>query len=85
MKFGRINKIKPKIKIDVSNYYVNTSKDRFIDLLKTDEKIILVDGPNRLKKKVTLVGLFKITAIDTHIVVEDASGRTRDIEVRYWQ
>ena len=85
MKFGRINKIKPKIKIDVSNYYVNTSKDKFIDLLKTDEKIILVDGPNRLKKKVTLVGLTKITAIDTHIVVEDASGLTRDIQVRYWQ
>ena len=86
MKFGRINKIKqPKIKIDVSNYYVNTSKDRFIDLLKTDEKIILVDGPKRLKKKVTVVGFSKITAIDTRISVEFANGFIQDYEVRYWQ
>ena len=45
--------IEPKIRIDVNNYHVNTSKDRFIDLLKTDEKVILVDEPSRLKKKVT--------------------------------
>ena len=73
----------------MSNYhdfaFVNTSKDKFIDLLKTDEKIILVDGPNGIRKKVTLVGLIKITAIDTHIVVEDANGLTRDIEVKFWQ
>ena len=77
--------IKPKIKIDVSNYYVNTSKDRFIDLLKTDEKIILVDEPNRLKKKVTVVGFSKITAINTRISVELANGLIQDYEVRYWQ
>ena len=77
--------INPEIKIDVSNYYVNTSKDSFIDLLKTDEKIILVDGPNRLKKKVTLVGLFKTTAIDTLVVVQFANGHIRDYEVKYWQ
>ena len=77
--------IEPKIRIDVSNYHVNTSKDRFIDLLKTDEKIILVDEPSRLKKKVTLVGFSKITAIDTRISVEFANGFIRDYEVRYWQ
>ena len=39
----------------MSNYedyaFVNTSKDKFIDLLKTDKKIILVDGPNGMRKK----------------------------------
>ena len=73
----------------MSNYedyaFVNTSKDKFIDLLKTDKKIILVDGPNGMRKKVTLVGLTKITAINTHIVVEYANGLRRDIEVRHWQ
>lgn len=78
------NIIKPKIRIDASNNHVNTSKDKFIELLKTDNKIILIDEPNRLKKKVSLVGFRKVTAINTIISVEDANSLTQDIEINYW-
>tara|TARA_B100001778_G_C18287339_1_gene493729 strand:+ start:194 stop:445 length:252 start_codon:yes stop_codon:yes gene_type:complete len=77
--------INPNIRIDASNNYVNTSKGNFIDLLKTDEKITLIDGPKRLKKKVSLIGFRKKDYLDTIICVEDANGLIRDIEIKYWQ